>query len=82
MDNVKISSQNNVHPGKCIGKNSEGDDIYSEPRTLTLHELMRLMTLPDDWAVPPNTSDAFLRRIIGEGIPPMLVKKIFEVLKN
>ena len=82
MDNVKISSQNNVHPVKCIGKNSEGDDIYSEPRTLTLHELMRLMTLPDDWAVPPNTSDAFLRRIIGEGIPPMLVKKIFEVLKN
>ena len=80
MDNVKISSQNNVHPGRLLGKNSLGDEIYSDPRTLTLFELMQLMTLPNDWAVPTKTSEAFLRRVIGEGIPPLLVKKIFEVL--
>lgn len=82
MDNVKISSQNNVHPGRYVGKNSQGDDIYSDPRVLSLYELMRLMSMPDDWAVPLGTSEAFLRRIIGEGIPPLLVKKIFKVLKN
>jgi superfamily I DNA and/or RNA helicase len=31
---------------------------------------------------PENASEAFLRRIIGEGIPPLLVKNIFEQLKN
>jgi DNA (cytosine-5)-methyltransferase 1 len=82
MDNVKISSQNNVHPGRFLGKNSQGDEVYSDPRTLTLYELMKLMTLPSDWAVPSKTSEAFLRRVIGEGVPPLLVKKIFKVLIN
>jgi DNA (cytosine-5)-methyltransferase 1 len=80
MDNVKISSQNNVHPGKLIGRNSIGDKIYSDARTLTLYELMKLMTLPDNWALPEKTSIAFVRRIIGEGIPPLFVKKIFSTL--
>jgi DNA (cytosine-5)-methyltransferase 1 len=81
MDNVKISSQNNVHPGRFLGKNSKGQDIYSDARVLTLYELMQIMSLPKNWHIPPETSEAFLRRIIGEGIPPLLVKKIFKVLK-
>lgn len=80
MDNRKISSQNNVHPGKIEYKNSNGENIYSDARTLTLHEIMIIMSLPVDWNVPSNTSDAFLRRIIGEGIPPLFVKKVFEKL--
>lgn len=80
MDNRKISSQNNVHPGRLIGKDSKGNEIYSDARTLTLYELMRIMSLPEDWPVPLNTSEAFLRRIIGEGIPPLFVKKVFEML--
>jgi len=80
MDNVKISSQNNVHPGYLVGKNKIGEMIYSDPRTLTLYELMRLMTIPDDWPIPENTSEAFLRRIIGEGIPSLLVMHIFKNL--
>lgn len=80
MDNRKISSQNNVHPGKVEYQNSNGEDIYSDARTLTLYELMKIMSLPVDWNVPNNTSDAFLRRIIGEGIPPLFVKKVFEKL--
>lgn len=81
MDNRKISSQNNVHPGRLEYVNEHGDEIYSDARTLTLYELMIIMSLPEDWPVPDNTSEAFLRRIIGEGIPPLFVKKVFENLK-
>lgn len=81
MDNIEISSQNNVHPGRYIGKDQNGDDIYSDPRALTLYELMKLMSLPDNWPVPLTTSPVLLRKVIGEGIPPMLVKNIFRNLK-
>lgn len=77
MDNRKISSQNNVHPGRLEYVNSAGEYIYSDARTLTLYELMIIMSLPHDWPVPIKTSEAFLRRIIGEGIPPLFVKKVF-----
>jgi DNA (cytosine-5)-methyltransferase 1 len=81
MDNVKISSQNNVHPGRLLKKDINNNLVYSDPRTLTLFEIMKLMSLPEDWNIPANTSEAFIRRIIGEGIPPLLVKAIFENLK-
>lgn len=81
MDNVKISSQNNVHPGRLLKKDTNDNLVYSDPRTLTLFEIMKLMSLPEDWNIPTNTSEAFLRRVIGEGIPPLLVKAIFENLK-
>lgn len=77
MDNIEISSQNNVHPGRLIGKDEKGNDIYSDARALTLYELMRLMTIPDDWPLPDNVDLRLLRRTIGEGIPSLLVKKIF-----
>ena len=82
MDNRKISSQNNVHPGRVEYTNEKGEIIYSDARTLTLYELMKVMSLPDDWPVPLNTPEAFLRRIIGEGIPPLFVKKVFDKLKR
>lgn len=80
MDNRKISSQNNVHPGRKY-INKDGEVLYSDPRTLTLYELMVIMSLPDDWPVPLSTPEAFLRRIIGEGIPPLFVKKVFQNLE-
>lgn len=76
MDNRKISSQDNVHPGRQI-KNSKGL-IYSDPRALTLYELMKVMSLPDDWPIPEKTSEAFIRRVIGEGIPPLFIKQLFQ----
>lgn len=82
MDNRKISSQNNVHPGLKEYVDENGDDIYSDARALTLYELMKIMSIPDTWPVPDDTSEAFLRRIIGEGIPPLFVKKVFENLKQ
>lgn len=82
MDNRKISSQNNVHPGRYIGLGEDGLDIYSDARTLTLYEIMIIMSLPENWPVPIRTSEAFLRRVIGEGIPPLFVKKLFMSLKG
>ena len=81
MDNRKISSQNNVHPGRKIGIDNRGQKIYSDPRALTLYEILIIMSIPSDWTIPTNTSEAFIRRIIGEGIPPLFVKKLFQVLK-
>ena len=81
MDNRKISSQNNVHPGVEEYKDESGNIIYSDARVLTLYEIMKIMSIPNNWPVPDNTSEAFLRRIIGEGIPPLFVKKVFENLK-
>lgn len=80
MDNRKISSQNNVHPGRPEYINDKGEQIYSDARTLTLYELMIITSLPQNWNVPSDTSEAFLRRIIGEGIPPLFVKKVFRKL--
>ncbi|MCQ2280279.1 MAG: DNA cytosine methyltransferase [Bacteroidales bacterium] len=77
MDNRKISSQNNVHPGRPLGRDENGEIIYSDARTLTLYEIMKIMSLPDDWNIPIDTEESFLRRIIGEGIPPLFIKKLF-----
>ena len=77
MDNRKISSQNNVHPGRYIGTDSKGDVLYSDARALTLFELMRIMSLPDNWPLPHDTNEAFIRSVIGEGIPPLFIKKLF-----
>ena len=82
MDNVKISSQNNVHPGRLEYVNENGECIYSDARVLTLYELMLITSLPKDWPIPVCTSEAFIRRIIGEGIPPLFVKKVFAKLKE
>ena len=78
MDNRKISSQNNVHPGRYLGVDDNGDVVYSDPRALTLFELMKIMSLPDSWPLPLDANPAFVRSIIGEGIPPLFVKKVFE----
>lgn len=82
MYNRTIGSQNNVHPGRLIGVDEEGNTLYSDPRVLTIFELMRIMSLPDDWNIPAGFSDNFIRSVMGEGIPPLLVKKIMEEIPN
>lgn len=80
MFNRTIGSQNNVHPGRFIGKDKEGYDLYSDARVLTIYELMIISSLPKDWNIPEWASDHFIRQVIGEGIPPLLVKKIMKEL--
>ncbi len=80
MFNRTIGSQNNVHPGRYIGKDKEGYDLYSDARVLTIYELMLITSLPKDWNIPNWASEHFIRQVIGEGIPPLLVKKIMQEL--
>ncbi len=82
MYNRTIGSQNNVHPGRYIGKDSDGYDLYSDARVLSIYELMIITSLPHNWNIPEWTSEHLIRQVIGEGIPPLLVKKIMMELVN
>lgn len=75
--NHTISSFQNVHPGYLIKETG----LYSDPRVLTIFELMRIMTLPDNWDIPEWASEHLIRTVIGEGVPPLAIKKIVGVLK-
>lgn len=74
--NHTISSFQNVHPGRYNPETG----LYSDPRVLTVFELMRVMSLPDNWDIPNWASESLVRTVIGEGIPPLAVKKIVEQL--
>lgn len=71
--NDAISSQRNVHPGRLLK-----DGTYSDARVLSILELMRLTTLPDNWPISENTEELLIRQVIGESIPPLFVEKICE----
>lgn len=75
QNNGVISSLCCVHPGReYVGPN--GETLYSDPRCLTLYELFIVSSLPKNWNVPEWASEKLIRQVIGEGIPPMLVKNI------
>ena len=80
MFNRTIGSQNNVHPGRLVGKDKDGYDLYSDARVLTIYELMIVSSLPKDWNIPEWASDHFIRAVIGEGVPPLLSKAIMKEL--
>ena len=52
------------------------DGTYSDARVLTPLELMILSSLPTDWNIPHDTPEILIRQVIGESIPPLLIKKI------
>ena len=56
--------------------------MWSDARTMTIFELMRLSSLPDDWNIPLNTSTNLIREILGEGVPPRLLEKAIIELDN
>jgi DNA (cytosine-5)-methyltransferase 1 len=66
-----ISSHNNVHPGRQLE-----DGTYSDARVLTLLETFIVSSIPENTTFPTNSSDSFIRTIIGESIPPLLMMKI------
>lgn len=74
-----ISSLATVHPGREY-IDSTGETLYSDPRVLSIYELLIVSSLPLDWNIPDWVNDTMVRRVIGEGIPPLLVKKIMQVL--
>lgn len=79
QNNGVISSLACVHPGRpYLGKN--GEILYSDPRVLTIYELLIVMSLPLDWPIPVWAKDTFIRKVIGEGIPSKLVREIMNEL--
>jgi len=73
-----IASQRNVHPGRL-----KKDGTYSDARVLTPLELMILSSLPINWNIPKDTPEMLIRQVIGECVPPLLMKKVLEpILEN
>ena len=76
-----ISAFSTVHPGRCL--NESPDDvnrIYSDPRALSILELLIVSSLPIDWNIPDWAGDTLIRKVIGEGIPPLLIRRAIEAL--
>lgn len=78
QNNGVISSLACVHPGRPFEVN--GETLYSDPRVLSIYELLVVSSLPTDWAIPGWASESFVRKVIGEGIPSKLVKEIMQSL--
>lgn len=79
QNNGVISSLACVHPGREI-ITEDGKTLYSDPRVLTIYELLIVMSLPLDWPIPDWATETFIRRVFGEGIPSKLVKEIMNAL--
>lgn len=66
-----VSSHNNVHPGSLLSNGT-----YSDPRVLSLLETFIVSSINPDIEFPKDTSEAFIRTVIGEAVPPLLMEKI------
>ena len=73
MNSGSVSGSNNVHPGRL-----REDGLYSDARTLSLLELFIVSSLPKDWNIPTPVNEHFVREVVGEGVPPMLMKNILK----
>ena len=81
QNNGVISSLSCVHPGRPYDK--DGETLYSEPRVLTIYELLIVSSLPLDWNIPAWAKESFIRNVIGEGIPSRMITVIInELLKK
>ena len=78
MFNGFISTLATVHPGRPYEDN--GVVLYSDPRALSIYELMIVMSIPNDWNIPDWADDSFLRSVIGEGIPSKMAHDILNQL--
>lgn len=79
QNNGVISSLACVHPGNPYESDS-GEQLYSDPRVLSIYELLIVMSLPLDWPIPEWASDTLIRKVFGEGIPSKLVREIMLAL--
>lgn len=76
-----ISAFSTVHPGRLISQGTdEHTRIYSDARVLSIYELLILSSLPTDWNIPEWADDVLIRKVIGEGIPPLLIRRAIESL--
>lgn len=81
QNNGVISSLACVHPGRPYEVN--GVTLYSDPRVLSIYELLIVSSLPLDWNIPDWANESFIRKVIGEGIPSRMITVIInELLKQ
>lgn len=77
QNNGVMSSLTCVHPGHIIKDDgTEEGRIYSDARVFSIYELLIVSSLPLNWDIPDWAEENFIRSVIGEGIPPLLVKEI------
>ena len=74
MSSGAIGSHNNVHPGR-----KRKDGTYTDARVLTLLELFIVSSIPLSIEIDlEKYSENFIRQIIGEAVPPLMMKKIIQ----
>ncbi len=78
QNNGVISSLACVHPGRIIQDGNEESRIYSDPRCFTIKEIFTIMSTNFDQRISVNTPHTLIRKVIGEGVPPLLINKIFQ----
>jgi DNA (cytosine-5)-methyltransferase 1 len=66
-----FTSHNNIHPGRKLA-----DGTYSDARVLTLLEIFIVSSIKENIKFPNGVSERFIREIIGEAIPPLMLSKI------
>jgi len=76
-----ISAFSTVHPGRSILE-SEDDTkrFFSDARALSIYELLILSSMPVNWNIPDWADDILIRKVIGEGVPPKLIRSAIESL--
>ncbi len=72
-----MSSHNNVHPGRPLS-----DGTFSDARVLTLLETFIVSSIPTSIEFPKWATDTFIRTMIGEAVPPLLLKKVLDTIKE
>jgi DNA (cytosine-5)-methyltransferase 1 len=72
-----ISSHNNVHPGR-----PSENRTYSDARVLTLLETFIVHSVPNNIKFQKDLTDTFIRTMIGESMPPLMLYKILKNIKR
>lgn len=75
MRNDAISSQMNVHPGRKLK-----DGTYSDARVLSPLELLLVNSMNVDEWNKIEAEENLIRKVLGEGVPPLAINKIIEPL--
>ena len=75
MRNDAISSQMNVHPGR-----RQRNGKYSDARVLTPRELLIVSSMNLEQWENIRTSEILVRRVLGEGVPPLAINEIIRPL--
>ena len=75
-ESASLSSSNNGHPGRRIGVDGQGRPTYSDARAFSFYEVIIVSSLPDTFQIPEGFSEKEMRKMVGEGIPPLMMKAI------